>query len=675
MKCALTILFVMLCNAVTSQTVIDEYSNSIVTEDNRDKDEENDHDDDYELQQLEYYRRHPININRDEVERLAILDRMLVISLYRYRKLLGDLIDLHELLAVPGFTIDVIRKILPFVTVDVNALTKINRHDRLTNGDHTILFRMSFIPEKAKGFSLADTLASSFAGGRLATLIRYKYQHKNLQYGFLFDKDAGETLLGKNHLPQFITFHLFMRQAGIFKSIAIGDFVVNMGQGLVQWQSQAFGKSSTVINVNRQSDVVRPYNSAGEYNFNRGAGCSFQVLRSEITIFASKRNLSANLSDNAITSIITTGLHRTAAEIKDRNTANIFTAGATIKKHINSGSMGFNFIHGSYSMSVSKRKEPYTIYALDGSSWSNYSIDYRYTYKNFHFFGEVATDKHLNAAMISGALVSLGQKTDLSILYRHINKAYQAVNGNAFTENTSPSNEEGFYFGLSLKPHLQWQIDMYADVFSFPWLKYRLDAPAVGSAYLIQISFRPARHIELYTQVRTRLKPLNVEEPGISFPDINTLNNWRTHLSVQVSRAFTIRSRLELSKFSNSSLELPHYGYLFYSELFIKPSRSRFSGNMRFQVFEADSYDARIYAYESDLLFVSSIPSYYNNGVRYYINVQAKCKLKYLRGSELVIGLKASSTVYTNVSVTGTGPSTIPGNRSSTVKLQFFLSF
>ena len=63
---------------------------------------------------------------------------------------------------------------------------------------------------------------------------------------------------------------------GIIKSIAIGDFAVNMGQGLTQWQSLAFNKGANIINVIRQSDVLQPYNSAGEINFNRGAGITLQ---------------------------------------------------------------------------------------------------------------------------------------------------------------------------------------------------------------------------------------------------------------------------------------------------------------------------------------------------------------------------------------------------------------
>jgi hypothetical protein len=666
----------LLCTIVKSQRIGEEDANLISTEDDRQKDDDGDSDNDYDLQQLEHFQRHPININSDDVEQLIILDRVLINNLFRYRKLLGDLIDLHELQAVPGFSVDIIKKILPYITVDRYALTKDNLHDRLNNGDCSVMVRLSIVPEKSKGFTSNDSSSTHFSGGRTAMMSRYKYQYRNLlQYGFLFEKDAGEKMFTKNHLPQFISVHFFMRQAGIIKALAVGDFTVNMGQGLIHWQSQAFGKNGAVINIKRQSDVLRPYSSAGEYNFNRGAAATLQLAKMEITLFASTRKLSANIRDGAITSISTSGLNRTVAELNDRNTANILLTGSTIRKNLKSASFAVNYIRSQYSLPVFKRDEPYNIYAIKGAAWSNYSIDYNYTYRNFHFFGEAATDAGFHHAITTGVMASLGRIIDLSLLYRNILKNYQSVYGNAFTENSAPTNEEGFYTGLSLKPHQKWQVDMYADVFRFPWLKYRLNAPSTGSAYFVQVTFRPSRQIEMYTRVRTRNKPLNIEKDDFGFPVINLITNWRTHLNIKVSRTIIIRSRLELCSFANSSLPFPATGYLFYTEMFYRPANSRFSGNARFQAFEGTSYDARIYAYESDVLFVSSTPAYYNYGVRYYANLRARFCVNRLTGSDLVVNVKVATTVYTDISTIGTGPSAISGNRNSTLKMQFFLSF
>ena len=64
-------------------------------------------------------------------------------------------------------------------------------------------------------------------------------------------------------------------------------------------------------------------------------------------------------------------------------------------------------IYYNFSLPIQKRNEPYNLYAISGKNWYNFSIDYSYTYKNLHFFGEAAADKNFNKAFVNG-LFSFG---------------------------------------------------------------------------------------------------------------------------------------------------------------------------------------------------------------------------------------------------------------------------
>src|ERR1044071_5751908 len=82
--------------------------------------EENTAEDDSYLQQSANWRNHPVNLNtadKDELAELRILNDLQIESLIRYRKLLGPIIDIHELQAIPAWDIPTIRKLLPFVTI------------------------------------------------------------------------------------------------------------------------------------------------------------------------------------------------------------------------------------------------------------------------------------------------------------------------------------------------------------------------------------------------------------------------------------------------------------------------------------------------------------------------------------------------------------------------------
>ncbi len=128
--------------------------------------------------------------------------------------------------------------------------------------------------------------------------------------------------------------------------------------------------------------------------------------------------------------------------------------------------------------------ELYNKYALHGSNWGNYSIDYSYTFKNIHFFGEAASTEKFDKAFINGLLISTDVRVDMSFVYRKVSRGYQSLYSNAFTESTFPTNENGFYAGISINPTDVWRIDAYVDMYKFPWLKFRTDAPTAGNDYL-----------------------------------------------------------------------------------------------------------------------------------------------------------------------------------------------
>ena len=105
-----------------------------------------------------------------------------------------------------------------------------------------------------------------------------------------------------------------------------------------------------------------------------------------------------------------------------------------------------------FSTPLIRDVQPYNQYAIQGTRWHNYSFDYSYTYKNLHLFGEAAMDKNRSKALVSGLIISLDTKVDGSLVYRNIEKTYQALYGNAFTEGTYPTNEKGLFAGLAIKP-------------------------------------------------------------------------------------------------------------------------------------------------------------------------------------------------------------------------------
>jgi hypothetical protein len=468
----------------------------------------------------------------------------------------------------------------------------------------------------------------------------------------------------------FYSFHFFARKMGIVQSLAIGDFTVNMGQGLIQWQSLAFRKSVDVMGIKRQSPVLRPYNSAGEFNFHRGTGITIKKGKLETTVFASYRKLSANFVadtvsyEEYITSFLNSGYHRTESEVAGRNKLGQTTLGGTVKYKASNWHVAFNAIHFNFSAPVQKRQEPYNLYAISGKNWSNYSFDYSYTYRNIHFFGEAAVDKNFSKAFVNGLLVSVDPRVDLSFFYRSIDKEYQSNNGNAFTENTYLTNEKGFYSGITIRPASAWRVDAYMDVIKFPWLKYLIDAPSYGKDFLAQLTYAPNRQLEIYTRYRSESKQANETDntTPTNYLVMAPRQNWRTQVILGLNSAFTIRSRVDLLWFKKNDTKAEN-GFLTFVDLLYYPPLKNYGGGIRLQYFETDEYDSRIYAYENDVLYYFAIPGFYDKGFRYYLN------LNYNVTKKLSLWFKWSQTIYQDLETIGSGLDEIGGSKKSEIRI------
>ena len=632
-------------------------------------------EDDTYLLELEHFKKNPVNLNTadaDELKQLRIITDLQIANLISYRNLFGKLISIYELQAVPSWDIATIKKIIPFVTVAVSVSLK-DAGKRFKDGEHSLLLRVTQVLEKSKGFNQSVS-GTKYLGSPQKVLFRYRYTYKNLlQFGVTGDKDAGEQFLkgAQKKGFDFYSFHLFARKIGIIQSLAIGDFSVSMGQGLIQWQGLAFKKSADVMGVKRQSAVLRPYSSAGEFYFHRGAGITIKKGKVESTVFASIRKLSANFvadtvnNEDFISSFLTSGYHRTISETADRNNLTQTTFGGNVIYRTNKWHIGINGIYYNFSLPVKKRDEPYNLYAISGKNWYNFSIDYSYTYKNFHFFGEAAADKNFNKAFVNGLLVSVDPRVDISFVQRTINKAYQSINGNAFTENTYPTNETGFYLGATIRPGNGWRLDAYGDIYKFPWLKYLVDAPSHGKDFLAQLTYTPNKQVEIYTRFRNETKQAN-QAGNITVTNYLTSipkQSWRTQISYKLNTAFSLRNRAELLWYNKSDIN-KETGFLTFMDIIYKPLLEKYSAVLRLQYFETDSYNSRIYAYENDVLYSYSIPAFFDKGFRYYITAN------YDINKNLSIWLRWAQTIYRDRNTVGSGLDEINDNKRSELKLQ-----
>ncbi|HET9824689.1 MAG TPA: helix-hairpin-helix domain-containing protein [Chitinophagaceae bacterium] len=632
-------------------------------------------EDDALLQQLEHFKKHPVNLNQataNDLNELAFLSELQIDNMVSYRSLLGRFISIYELQAIPGWDIGTIKKILPYISISNATAATDELQTKFNNGDHQLLVRYSQTVERSQGFEKQST-AQRYLGSRERFFFRYHYQYKNvLQYGIVGDKDAGEQFFSgrQKYGFDFYSLHFFARKTGRIESFALGDFTVNMGQGLIQWQALAFKKSGDATAIKRQSSILRPYNSAGEFYFHRGAGVTLKFKTIGITGYVSLRQLSANLlvdtihNAKFISSFLTSGYHRTQSENDDRNNMRQLSFGGNVVYRARNWHIGINGVRYNFSLPIQKRNEPYNLFAVSGRSWGNLSIDYSWTYHNVHAFGEAAIDKNFDRAFLNGLLISVDPRVDLSILHRAIGKAYQAMYGNAFTENSYPTNENGLYTGVSIRPASGWGLDMYVDIYKFPWLKYLVDAPSYGKDLLIQLNYTPNKQVQISSRYRSETKQSGQRaNSAVNQLVLIPRRGWRTQLNYRVTQAITLRNRIELVWYDNKRADAEE-GFLTFFDVLYTPGLKPFSANIRLAYFDTDDYNSRIYAYENDVLFSYSIPAFFDKGYRYYIN------FGYDLSKSISFWMHWTQIIFSNRKQIAGGSDEINSNHRSEIRLQ-----
>jgi hypothetical protein len=350
------------------------------------------------------------------------------------------------------------------------------------------------------------------------------------------------------------------------------------------------------------------------------------------------------------------GLHRTPAELAKKDAARGTAAAAHLLFRRPTWKVGLLASHLHYNRSLEPSEQPYARQQFSGNRLSQGSLHGSGTWRNLSFFGEAALSHQGGTAVLLGLMASLHPRMDLSVIGRRYAPSYQTRYGSAFAEQSQASNERGLYLGLRLRPWSRITLDAYADAYIHPWLRFGADAPSRGRDFLAQVSYAPNRHTLLYLRARHEVKEENApaNEAAIDFLAGQRRSSLRLNLNARLSPEIRLQSRLEAVW--AGTVERPHperdsttTGLLLFQDLQWTPARYPFSLTLRYALFDAESFDARLYAFENDVLYAFSVPFFQDRGSRYY----AVSRIRLARWLDLY--LRYARTSYQNRKSVGTG--------------------
>jgi hypothetical protein len=618
----------------------------------------------------------PVNINSataEELEQLLILTDFQIFSVIEYIKEFGTMMSVHELLFVPGFDDETVSRISPFVTTvgSEKQSFKPSLKNMLTKGGNTLLMRSTRTLETRKGYTRDDSGLQRYEGTPFSFLTRYKYKYGNkLQVGLTADKDAGEEFCrGSNRQGfDFYSFHLMLNDRGHLRKLIIGDFRANFGQGLALWNNFAFGKSANVHSVKRRNNGFSAYSSADEVTYMRGVASTLQFGSWEFSPFVSYRKIDATLEGDGYTSLSANGMHRTPNEIERKNALSETVAGINAGYGKTFWRVGATALYGCYGADDYRDIKPYNKFSLHKPENANFALDYRMIIKGISLFGEAAISSNGGKALLAGITVDVNNWLQFSSLYRNYQTYYQAVYANAFGENSSTANEQGLYLGISILPYKSWKVSAFFDSYSFPWLRYGIDSPSSGWDYLVQANYTPNKDFDMRIKIQRDKAVKNLSESTVAAVQNVERTKALLQATYNLSPELSMNSRIALV-FFNPEMQANEKGFLISQDIRYKMRKIPLSFAFRYAIFDTDSWNTRLYVYESDVLYAFSIPAYYDKGCRYYLNIGYKLLDK------VQFWFRVSQTYYVEKEEISSGLSAIEGNKQTDVKLQMQIKF
>jgi hypothetical protein len=627
---------------------------------------------------------HPLDMNKatdEELRFLKVLTEEQIKSLLDYRLMNGYLLSIYELQAIPGFDLATIQKITPYIQVRDPA-SSINRTlwQRVKDeSDNYFIMRYERMLQTKEGFRSETDADDHFKGSPDKLSIRFRTSRPgDFSFGFSAEKDAGEQMTWNQSQHQYgfdyMSFHAQLQNKGRLKNLIAGDFQSQFGQGLMIGGIFGMGKGGETITTTRRSNIGHlPYTSFSEAGNLRGIAATIEVAKNIYwSGFYSHTKRDAQVNDSIqetsiVSSLVTTGLHRSEKELAKRRTTGEQNFGSVIQYKTHSVDAGILYNQINYNDPVVKTATLYNQFIFTGTRNENIGSYLNFTLRNASVFSEFSHSLHGGNAYIAGVLWNLSPRVDLAMVYRNFDRSYHAFYSNAFAEGSTTQNERGTYWGWKYTFNRRLNITGYIDLFQFAWLRYRIYTPSDGDEWLVRVNYQPSRKTTLFAQIREEVKARNIATPTSTLYTTGKGKKYNYWLSSDIGVSDHVRFKTRLQFSSYSIQHQTTRGMVLMQD--IRFNMRKFEVTARYALFDTDDYDNRQYVYENDVWLAFSLPAYYGKGIRRYI------LLEYKLNTYVSFWFRYADTRYTDRDSVGSGVDETEGNVRSDLKFQTRIKF
>jgi hypothetical protein len=557
-----------------------------------------------------------VDLNSDEIDMLLIaglITKQQCNAVKTHIEKYGRLIEMEELQQVKELDKATIFRILPYSAL----YTKKEIQSRSTL---TIRYQQSLIP-----------VTNYYEGSLSKIMTRFRTTiNSSFSAGLTFEKDEGEQMFTKeNPAFDFNSFHVIYNGNKIIKKIIAGDYNIEFGQGLNAWSGISFGGTSTVTSIFKSARGIVPYTGTDENRFFRGIAIGMQKNNLRLDVWISHHGVDANVYRDSITdveyvtSLQFTGYHRDFSETRNYHSVAQSSAGLHLQYKIKRAEIGFVSSTQKFNLPIEGSGRDYARFSFKGLTNSVNGFYYSYSFHNIILFGEESFSQNKSFASLNGLIISADPRFAFGLLYRNYPYDYQNLKSNAFGVNSTNSNENGIYltFNYSILRTISYSASI--NIYKFPFLKYQIDGPSKGQDVFHQIDYKPNKKFTAQIRYRSRIKEESLPTYDSNVFSNNNYESLRLSSVIKIDKDWTYGMRIELMRLRIDEKVLAN-GSMISQDIFYKPMGKRYSFNIRYAIFNCPQFETRIYEFENDVQGAFSVPFYYGNGSRFYINTNLR---------------------------------------------------
>ena len=667
-------------NNLSAQHVLEEIAEQLIT-----NDEDNAYQWENLFEELSDLKENPLNINsatKEQLERFPFLNSQLIENILYYLYKYGAMVSINELMVVEDMDLATFRLLKPFITCQpleekthtptLKSILKYGKQELSARMDIPLYTRVGYQPFTSD--YIKENPNKRYLGPSFYHNLRYKFRYTDKVYiGFTAEKDPGEPFFAGNNKKGYDYYspYFYIRDFGKIRALALGNYRLNYGYGLVMNTDFNMGKTTALNTLLNRESGIKKHSSTDEYNYFQGIAGSIQLSEHfTADAFYSYRQMDGIVDNRFITSLKEDGYHRIPRDYEKKNSLTNQLIGSNIQYNGKNFELGLTAVYNFFNKVLNPTYRPYNKYYPRGSDFFNLGANYKFFLKKLTWMGEVAMDKDRRMAALNTLRYRPKANFQLIAMHRFYDVAYQSMYARSVGEGSMVQNESGFYLGMEADELWYFKLTAYIDFFYFPWKKYQMTKNGTrGIDGVIQLDYSPTHELDMFIRYRykNKFKDYNpAEGDKITVPYIQQKGRYQLTYSPNDELVLKTTADVVHNAYQHKD---PSKGFLIKQSIGYKFPKLPLQLDASVAWFKTDDYASRITVYEKSLLYSFSMPSFYGEGERFSFNT------RYELNKHIVLQGKYACTHYRDREVISSGLEQIEGNLKSDLYFQVQFKF